>query len=87
MIKQVEAICLLVNNLTVSREFYETKLGLQVSITDSGFVEYKLGETPLALFEQAEAVAMFPAKYMIKPGGAVIALKVSNILKLCKELQ
>ncbi len=86
MITKLDAICLLVKNLTTSRDFYETKLGLTVSLTDIGFVEYKLGETPLALFEKTPATAMFPAKYMNPVGGAVIALKVDNVEKTCQEL-
>lgn len=53
MITKVFAICLLVEDLQVSRDFYEQKLGLTVNSTDTGFVDYKLGETPLALFEKS----------------------------------
>ncbi len=87
MITRVEAICLLVSNLISSRDYYENKLGLTVSLTDTGFVEYKLGDTPLAIFERKHATAMFPSKFMSRPGGAVIALKVSDVHKLCKNLE
>lgn len=85
-IKRIFAICLLVEDLSVSRDFYENKLGLQVNSEDIGFVDYKLGETPLALFEKKHAIAMFQAKYIKSPGGAVIALQVDDVAKACKEL-
>ncbi len=85
-VNNVYAICLLVEDLPISREFYEQKLGLVVNSTDTGFVDYKLGETPLALFEKKHASAMFLPKYMHPSGGVVIALQVDNVVKTCKEL-
>lgn len=86
MIIRLDAICLLVDNLAVAQNFYQNVLGLKVKSTDTGFVEFVLGETPLALFEKIHAVAMFPGKYMTSPGGAVIALRVEDITKTCEGL-
>lgn len=86
MITKLDAICLLVEDLEVSQNFYRNKLGLSVKSTDVGFVEFQLGETPLAIFEKKHAVVMFPNKYMTSPGGAVIALRVEDIMKTCEEL-
>lgn len=86
MITKLFAVCLLVEDLAISREFYENKLGLTVNSTDTGFVDYKLGETPLALFEKKHATAMFSETYMKSAGGAVIALQVDHMAKTCKEL-
>ena len=86
MITKLDAICLLVNDLPTSQSFYQNKLGLSVKSTDTGFVEFELGETPLAIFEKKYATAMFPKKYMTSPGGVVIALRVEDIIKTCKEL-
>lgn len=87
MITKLDAICLLVNNLAVSQDFYNHKLGLTIKSTDTGFVEFQLGETPLAIFERNHAVAMFPDKFMLQPGGAVIALRVDNIESSCMKLK
>lgn len=87
MISQVDAVCLLVDSLSISREFYENKLGLTVKSTDTGFVEYKLGETPIALFEKKFATSMFPSKYMTHAGGLVLALKVDSVEKQCQKLK
>lgn len=87
MINKLDAICLLVDNLVISQDFYQNKLGLIVKSTDTGFVEFELGETPLALFEKKHAVAMFPSKYMKASGGAVIALRVEDIYKTCDEMK
>lgn len=86
MIINIFAICLLVEDSSISREFYEQKLGLIVNSTDTGFVDYKLGETPLALFEKKHATAMFEKQYMKPAGGAVIALQVDDVAKTCEEL-
>jgi catechol 2,3-dioxygenase-like lactoylglutathione lyase family enzyme len=86
MITKIFAICLLVEDLSISRDFYEKKLGLVVNSTDIGFVDYKLGETPLALFEKKHATTMFEEKYMKPSGGTVIALQVDDVSKTCQEL-
>ncbi len=86
MIKKIFAICFLVKDLSVSREFYEQKLGLLVNSQDTGFVDYKLGETPLALFEKKHATAMFPKKLMANPGGVVVALQVDSVENICTDL-
>lgn len=86
-IEKVDAICLLVNDLLKSRNFYEGILGLPVAINDQGFVEYRLGETPLAIFERTHAASMFPKSYMRLGGGAVIALRVDDVTKACEELK
>lgn len=87
MIKRIEAVCLLVEDLAVSRNFYEKVLKLEVSIIDTGFVEYKLGESPLAIFQKNEATAMFPKKFMGSTGGVVIALKVDDTPTVCKQIE
>lgn len=87
MITKMFAVCLLVKDLAKSREFYEQKLGLIVNSEDTGFVDYKLGETPLALFENEHATAMFPAKHMRPAGGAIIALSVEDVSKTCQKLE
>lgn len=87
MITKLFAVCLLVEDLAKSREFYETKLGLKLNSQDGGFVDYKLGESPLALFEKKTATAMFPAQFMSPAGGAVIALQVDNVEQTCLELR
>lgn len=86
MITKVFAICLLVEDLSVARDFYENILGLLVNSTDTGFVDYKLGETPLALFEKKHAAAMFEEKYMKPSGSTVIALRVDDVVRTCAEL-
>lgn len=87
MVTKLFAICLLVEDLAKSRDFYETKLGLTINSQDTGFVDYKLGEAPLALFEKKHAQAMFPPKYMKSAGGAVIALQVDDVAQACADLQ
>jgi catechol 2,3-dioxygenase-like lactoylglutathione lyase family enzyme len=86
MITKLDAVCLLVENLEVSQDFYQNKLGLTIKSTDTGFVEFELGETPLAIFEKKHATAMFPIQYMQSTGGAVTALRVDDITKTCAEL-
>lgn len=86
MISKLFAICLLVEDLKVSRDFYEQKLGLIMNSTDTGFIDYRLGETPLALFEKKHATVMFQNKHMKPSGGAVIALQVDDVAKTCQEL-
>lgn len=86
MITKIFAVCLLVEDLVTSREFYEKKIGLNVNSIDTGFVDYKLGETPLALFEKKHAIAMFEEKHMRSQGGVVIALQVDDVTSTCKEL-
>ena len=87
MITKLFAICLLVDDLQISRNFYEQKLGLTLNSEDTGFVDYKLGESPLALFEKKSATAMFPSQFMKPAGGAVIALQVDDVSKTCEELK
>ncbi len=87
MITKLFAVCLLVEDLSTSREFYEQKLGLVVNSEDVGFVDYKLGESPLALFEKKHATAMFASSHMKPSGGAVIALQVDDVAKTCQSLE
>lgn len=87
MITKLFAVCLLVEDLAKSREFYEAKLGLKLNSEEAGFVDYQLGESPLALFEKKSATAMFPAQFMSPPGGSVISLQVDDVTKTCLELQ
>lgn len=86
MVIKLFAVCLLVDDLVKSRDFYENKLGLSVNSEDVGFVDYKLGESPLALFEKRSATAMFPTKFMKPAGGIVIALQVDDVTKTCQDL-
>jgi catechol 2,3-dioxygenase-like lactoylglutathione lyase family enzyme len=53
MITKLFAICLLVDDLVKSRDFYEQKLGLMINSSDTGFVDYKLGETPRSFLKKA----------------------------------
>jgi catechol 2,3-dioxygenase-like lactoylglutathione lyase family enzyme len=87
MITKIFAVCLLVENLESSVQFYRDKLGLVVNSQDTGFVDFKLGETPLALFQKSEATSMFPSKFMSPAGGVVLALQVDDVEKTCNELE
>jgi catechol 2,3-dioxygenase-like lactoylglutathione lyase family enzyme len=87
MIQKVFAICLLVEKLEASLAFYRDMLGMKVNSEDNGFAEFKLGETPLALYERKQATAMFPERFMSAAGGVVIALQVENVDKTCDDLR
>lgn len=87
MIKNLYAVCLLVNNLKTSLAFYRDTLGLTVNSQDTGYVDFKLGDTLLAIFQKDEATTMFPKKYMNIGGGCVLAYQVDDVKNECKKLQ
>lgn len=87
MFKELFAVCLLVNNFEKSLEFYQNKLGLEVNSTNENFADFKLDGTSLAIFQKADAVSMFPTKYMKSGGGCVLAFQVKDIDKSVKALQ
>ena len=87
MIKNLYAVCLLVNNLKASLSFYRDTLGLAVNSQDTGYVDFKLGDTLLAIFQKDEATTMFPKKYMNTGGGFILAYQADNVEKACKKLQ
>ncbi len=86
MFKNVYAVCLLVENLDKSLAFYKDLLGLEVNSTDDGYIDFKLGDPLLALFQKNKAEAMFSQKHMASGGGAVYAFQVENVSKTCKDL-
>ena len=81
------AVCLLVENFDKSFDFYKNTLKLEVNSNEGKFVNFKLGETELAIFQKSEAIAMLPTKYMGNGGGAVIAFQVEDVGKTCKKLE
>lgn len=81
------AVCLLVEDFKKSLHFYRDTLGLTVNSQDGKYVDFKLGETLLAIFQKDEARAMFPKEHMKSGGGCVLAYEVEDIKKACKELQ
>ncbi len=87
MINKLYALCLLVENLDISLSFYTQILGLQVNSTDEGYVDFKLGDTLLAIFQKESATVMFPVEHMNRGGSAVIAFEVEDVEKTCKELK
>lgn len=87
MINKLYALCLLVENLDISLSFYTQILGLQVNSTDEGYVDFKLGDTLLAIFQKDSARVMFPVEHMNRGGSAVIAFEVEDVEKTCKELK
>lgn len=87
MINKLYALCLLVENLDISFSFYTQILGLQINSKDEGYVDFKLGDTLLAIFQKETATAMFPIAHMKRGGSAVIAFQVPDVEKTCKELK
>ena len=87
MFNKLYAACLLVDDFDKSLDFYKNILGLTVNSQEKGFVNFKLGETELAVFQKDEATAMFPKKYMGKGGGISLAFQVADVEKTCKDLQ
>ncbi len=86
-ITKLFATCLLVTDLEKSLNFYEKKLGLQKKFENDGFVDFELGETGLALFQQNKATAMFPIEHMKPTGGSfLIGFQVSDLYAYCKSL-
>ena len=87
MFKKLFAVCLLVEDFEKSLSFYRDVLKLEVNETDSGFANFKLGETSLAVFQRDGAESMFPARHMGRTGGLVLAFQVTDVQKVVEELQ
>ncbi len=87
MPKSLYAVCLLVESLDKSLVFYKDILGLKVNSEDEGYVDFKLGDTLLAIFQKDKALVMFPQKHMTTGGSAVYAYQVENINKACDHLK
>jgi len=87
MFKKLFAICLLVEDFDKSFVFYKDNLGLEVNSVSGKFADFKLEGTSLAIFQQADAVAMFPKEYMKKGGGCVHAFQVESIEESVKTLE
>lgn len=86
-IKSLYAACLLVSDFEKSLIFYRDTLGLTINSQDTNYTDFKLGETLLAIFQKDQATDMFPAQFMNKGGGLVLAFKVENVQKSCRDLQ
>lgn len=87
MFKNLFAVCLLVDNFDRSFQFYKQTLGLKVKSQDGKFADFEFGNTSIAIFEKEAATAMFPAKYMSKGGGLVLAVQVEEFDKVIKQLR
>lgn len=87
MFNKLFAVCLLVKDFDKALKFYRDILGLTVNSQDGEFADFKLGETPLAIFSRKAAIAMFPEKYMGESGGACYGFQVADVEKSCKDLQ
>lgn len=87
MIKQLYAVCLLVDDFKKSLAFYTETLGLTLNSEDTGYADFKLGDTLLAIFQKDDATAMFPKTHMHRGGGAVLAFQVEDVEKSCAELR
>lgn len=85
--KQLYAVCLLVNDFEKSLAFYRDVLGLSIHSRDGKYADFKLGDTLLAIFEKSEATAMFPKKHMSSGGGCVLAYQVEDVRESCEELK
>lgn len=85
-INKLYAVCLLVDDLDRSLQFYQDTLNLTVNSQDDGYVDFKLGETLLAIFQKNKAAAMFPQTHMTSGGGAVYAYQVANVAEACATL-
>lgn len=77
--------CYPVSSIAKAREFYENVLGLKatsnwVQDDKSGMVEYDIGPTTLAIGAGADS---FP----IGPGGASVAIEVTDFDRAIKELE
>jgi catechol 2,3-dioxygenase-like lactoylglutathione lyase family enzyme len=87
MISGLYAVCLLVSDLDRSLAFYRDTLGLTLNSQDTGYADFKLGETLLAIFQKDAATAMFPESHMGGSGGAVYAYVVEDIKVACRQLK
>ena len=52
MIKRIYAVWTYVNDLQVSRNFYENILGLKFKLRDGEWIEYSVGETSFAILQR-----------------------------------
>jgi len=86
MIKQLYAVCLLVNDFEKSLAFYRDTLGLSLNSQDGKYADFKLGDTLLAIFQKDEATVMFSREHMGGGGGAVYAYQVKDVGEACKQL-
>lgn len=86
MIKQLYAVCLLVDDFRKSFSFYRDTLGLTLNSQDTGYADFKLGDTLLAIFQKDDATTMFPKAHMHRGGSAVLAFQVQDVEKSCVEL-
>lgn len=87
MFKSLFVVCLLVEDFEVSRKFYQNVLGLEINNTDTGFADFKLNGTSLAIFQKDAAISMFPMKFMSTGGSAVLAFQVIDLNKTIQKLQ
>ena len=87
MINKLYTICLLVRAFDASMAFYKDNLGLELNSQDTGFADFKLEGTSLAIFEKKTAEAMFPGKYMNSGGSAVLAIQVEDFDKAVNDLK
>lgn len=87
MPNKLYAICLLVNDLEKSLQFYKEVLGLTINSQDDGYIDFQLGEAILAIFQKDKAVSMFGAEHMNTGGGLVLAYQVKDVQKACDDLK
>lgn len=85
--KLLFAVCLLVEDVKKSEGFYTEILQLQVNSRDTGYVDFKLGDMLLGLFQKTDATAMFPKKFMNSGGGCVLAYQVKNVKQECDRVK
>ncbi len=85
--KNLYAVCLLVQDFEVSLKFYRDTLGLAINSQDGKYADFKLGDTLLAIFQKDQAISMFPESHMNSGGGAVYAYQVEDITQSCEELK
>lgn len=81
------AVCLLVKDLERSLVFYRDTLGLAINSQDAGYIDFKLGETLLGIFQKDAATAMFAKAHMASGGGAVFAYQVEDVARACEEIK
>lgn len=64
-IKKIYAVWIYVEDLKISRKFYENIIGLKVKFQQRTWVEFDLGETSFALLERHKGDALKPQKTRI----------------------
>lgn len=87
MFSKLYAICLLVEDYQKSLSFYRDTLGLEINSHDTGYTDFKLGESLFAIFQKDDAAAMFSKSHMKSGGGCVIAFPVEDVQQACEELK